>query len=100
MKDINNKLKLTYYFISLFILLISIDVLIYVLLPILKNNFAFFLIGIFNIILDVILWLCVQHGFNWARWAFITYLFMKAGILIGSTLDDLFIINHFNVKYI
>ncbi|MDR5587080.1 hypothetical protein [Clostridium sp. CMCC3677] len=25
---------------------------------------------------------------------------MKAGILIGSTLDDLFIINHFNVKYI
>ncbi|MBW6410683.1 YbjO family protein [Clostridium weizhouense] len=100
MKDINNQLKSKSYFIPLFSLIILIDLLIYMLLPILKDNCAFLLIGIFNIILDVILWICVQHGLNWARWTFIISLFIKSGILLGSTLDDLFIINHFNIKYI
>lgn len=99
-KDINNQLKAKSYFISLFSLIILIDLLIYMLFPILKNNCAFLLIGIFNIIIDVILWIFVQNGFNWARWTFIISLFMRGGILILSTLDDLFLINHFNIKYI
>lgn len=99
MKDINIK-KPAYYFISLFLIIISIDIFTYMLLPILKNNLAFLLIGIFNIILDMILLFCLQHGFNWARWTFIISLIIKSALLISNSLDDLFIINNFNSKYV
>lgn len=100
MNYIKNNQKTTHYFISLFFLMISIDVLTYILFPVLKNNLAFLLIGIFTIVLDSILLLFIKLGFNWARWTFIISLFMKAGILVSSTLDNLFIVFNFNTKYV
>ncbi|AGF57336.1 hypothetical protein [Clostridium saccharoperbutylacetonicum] len=100
MNENKNTQRMTHYFIYLFVLIMSIDIVTYMLFPVIKNNLAFLLIGLFTIALDVILLLLIRIGINWARWTFIISLIMKCGMLVINTLDNFFIFFNFNTKYI